>query len=241
MSGSRCRSRGDGSLCLDTERHSPCSTPLTPPGVFVRCPGVASEGRGGGLFTMAVSCAVIWTVQGAGGWRTGRMHTCRGHLQPPGPHGLSSRGCPLLQPGVSGSQAEREGPKQPAQGMWADRAQSLRSSPAPGLRPRLAAQAGGVPSTPRVQAQGHAPLPQHPALSGWSGSTWGLREPGSPEPAIGLGRAPEPLTPTLQPRVGRPHLPTPGRTTGWNKAYSRNPGHTPGVGVGAATTQWGSA
>ena len=99
----------------------------------------------------------------------------------------------------------------------------------------------GCPAPPECRPRGHAPLPQHPALSGWSGSTWGLREPGSPAPAIRLGKAPEPLTPTLQPRVGRPHLPTHGRTAGWNKAYSRNPGHTPGVGVGAVTAQRGSA
>ena len=97
MSGSHCRSRGDGSLCPDTERHSPCSTPThtRPPGVFVKCPGVASEERGGGLFTMAVSYAVIWTVQGAGGWRTGRMHTCPPQL--PGPPAASRTPRPELQ------------------------------------------------------------------------------------------------------------------------------------------------
>ena len=91
------RSRGDGSLCPDTERHSPCSTPThtRPPGVFVKCPGVASEERGGGLFTMAVSYAVIWTVQGAGGWRTGRMHTCPPQL--PGPPAASRTPRPELQ------------------------------------------------------------------------------------------------------------------------------------------------
>ena len=97
LSGSRCRNRGDGSLCPDTERHSLCSTPThtRPPGVFVKCPGVASEGRGGGLFTMAVSYAVIWTVQGAGGWRTGRMHTCPPQL--PGPPAASRTPRPEFQ------------------------------------------------------------------------------------------------------------------------------------------------
>ena len=125
--------------------------------------------------------------------------------------------------------------------------------PAPlGLRPCTAAKAGGMPSTRMagsrgVQTQGRA-YPQPPALSGRSGSTWGFGEPTPPPLQVegGSHKAPHPtLLPLYTAQAasgpGAPGLPTPGSTAGQNKACSRNPGHTPRLGVGEARAQRGLA
>ena len=121
-----------------------------------------------------------------------------------------------------------------------------------GLRPCTAAKAGGMPSTRMagsrgVQTQGRA-SPQHPALSGRSGSTWGFGEPTPPPLQVegGSHKAPHPtLLPLYTAQAasgpGAPGLPTPGSTAGQNKACSRNPGHTPRLGVGEARAQRGLA